>query len=184
MTQHVIGIDPGLDGAGLAWMTRTGDTVVVRDVCTVRTAPAAAMAARLHLLGAMVRQQLSAWQSDAAQGHASQTSVEVTVVLEVPEHVGRSAHARQQGRENVNAKSMAKFWQSLGVIRAAVVAAGLPLVERPPGDARKEYRQALYLRWTHAGRNADERDAIVTACTQLFSGDSVAAIATRSARPS
>jgi hypothetical protein len=180
MTQHVIGIDPGLDGAGLAWLARTGDTVTVRDVVTIRTAPSEPMSERLHRLATGIEAQLHAWLLRAGASGGG----DIAVVLEVPEHVGRSAHARKQGRENVNAKGMAKFWQALGVTRAAIVATEIPLVELPPGGAKKEYRQALYLRWTHAGRNADERDAIVTACTQLFSGDSVAAIATRSARPS
>ncbi|HYW49780.1 MAG TPA: hypothetical protein VE861_04190 [Gemmatimonadaceae bacterium] len=181
MTVHVIGIDPGLDGAGMAWLAQPDrDTIHVRDVVTVRTKPADPMCVRLLALSQGVLLQLRAWQQ---RMQPSLGRVDFTVVLEVPQHVGRSDHARKQGRENVNAKSMAAFWQAMGVIRAAIAESGLPLVELPPGGAKKEVRQALYIRWTHAGKNADERDAIVTACTQLFATAPVAAIATLSARP-
>lgn len=175
MTEHVIGIDPGLDGAGLAWMTRAKDVITVRDVVTVRTRPTDAMALRLHTMATGVQAQLERW---AFTGDGAP----VVVALEVPTNPGRSDKAKRAGGENVAARSMAKFWQALGVTRAACVAAGLPLVELPPGGARKEYRQQLYLRWTHAGRNADERDAIVTACTHLFSTAPAAAVAHLGAR--
>jgi Holliday junction resolvasome RuvABC endonuclease subunit len=173
--EHVIGIDPGLDGAGLAWLKRAGDLVTVRDVVTVRTKPGDPMATRLHTLADGIRSQLDTWASLCEP-------TPLTVALEVPTHMGRSVKAKRAGGENVFAADMSKFWQALGVTRAAIVAAGLPLVELPPGGAKKEYRQQLYIRWTHAGRNADERDAIVTACTHLISTSPVSVIAHLGAR--
>jgi hypothetical protein len=175
--EHVIGIDPGLDGAGLAWLSRRGDTVTVRAIRTVRTKPVDPMAQRLHAMASGVKEQLEYWWS-----MVDGTDCTFAVALEVPTNPGRSDKAKKAGGENVAARAMAKFWQALGVTRAACVAAGLPLVELPPGGAKKEYRQQLYLRWTHAGRNADERDAIVTACTHLFSTAPLAAVAHLGAR--
>lgn len=175
MIEHVIGIDPGLDGAGLAWLTRAGDVITVREVATVRTKPADPMAIRLHAMACGVEELLADWWTTAVVMGKPEG---FTVALEVPTNPGRSDKAKKAGGENVAAKSMAKFWQALGVTRLAVVASGHPLVELPPGGAKKEYRQQLYLRWTYAGKNADERDAIVTACTHLFATAPVAAIAT------
>lgn len=180
MIEHVIGIDPGLDGVGMAWLTRVAGEISVRDTRTVRSSPRMAMGDRLASIGALVGAVISEWSA----ADLIDPTIVRHVAIEVPVNPGRSDHAKKQGRENVNARSMMVFWQSLGVIRAAAHRSQVPVVDIPPGGKAKEQRQALFSRWTVAGKNADERDAIVIACVQLFSSSSLATIARASVRPS
>lgn len=178
MTEHVIGIDPGLDGVGVAWLSRTAGTIVVREVTTIRTKAAQSMGQRLRTIHTQLDALLDEWGAKIGVDGV------ITIAIEVPDNPGRSDHAKKQGGENVVARSMMKFWQSLGVIRATAAGGHAnAVVDIPPGGAKKEYRQELFGRWTVAGTNPDERDAIVIACVHLFSSASVADLALATARP-
>lgn len=180
MIEHVIGIDPGLDGVGMAWLVRDAGAITVRETLTVRTAAGQPMGLRLRRLSLTVRDTIDVWLRIARE--TPDVPAHLTVAIEVPTNPGRSDQAKKAGRENVNARSMMGFWQALGVIREAVAASGAPSVDLPPGAAHKLARQDMFGRWTAAGRNADERDAIVIACVHLFSSASVADLARAMAR--
>ncbi len=182
MTEHVIGIDPGLDGVGVAWLSRTAGTIVVREVVTVRTKASLTITARLVTIQRELAALLATWHTRYRETAGSRDPW--CIAIEVPTNPGRSDHAKRQGRENVNAVAMMKFWQALGVIRAtAASSSGATVVDIPPGGAKKEYRQEMFSRWTEAGGNPDERDAIVIACVHLFTSASVADLAFATARP-
>ena len=55
------------------------------------------------------------------------------------------------------------------------------LLELPATKQEKATRHAQFAQYTHAGKNADERDAIVMACLALFQTASVADLALASA---
>jgi len=178
--EHVVGIDPGLDGVGYAWLTRRGADIEVYRVFSIRTKPADPMAKRLFSLMENTRVELQGIR-DELDGLAGRHPM--TVVLEVPDFAGQYAERGQRGGRNLSARSMASFWQALGVIRAMAHDAEWTLVERAPGRAKKEERQQLLHRWTQHGKNPDERDAIVVAAAHLLEGATVADVARFLARP-
>lgn len=179
-TEHVVGIDPGLDGAGFAWVKRTpAGTITVERVFSIRTKAKDPMAYRLSSLLQHTGIELQGIRDEIS---GLKGVHRMTVVLEVPRHVGRSHKAKVAGGENVFAADMSKFWQAMGVIRAMAHDAEWWLVEREPGGRKKEDRVALLSRWTGEGKNADERDAIVVGVSHLLEKESVADVARRTAR--
>lgn len=182
MTEHVIGIDPGLDGVGVAWLSRTAGTIVVREVVTVRTKASLTITARLVTIQRELATLLATWHTRYRETAGSRDPW--CIAIEVPSRAGRYQERSERGGAEMTAVAMMKFWQALGVIRAtAASSSGATVVDIPPGGAKKEYRQEMFSRWTGAGRNPDERDAIVIACVHLFTSASVADLALATARP-
>lgn len=150
----VAGVDPGLDVCGWAVVRVDGlaRVVGVERVASIRSRREDSMAGRLAMLGAGLRRELRGGAVDA-------------VVLEVPHYLGVAQERTIRGGANMVMRGLAGYFQALGVVRAVLADSGVPLLELPPGGAKKEARQAALATFTRAGRNADERDAIVVACT-------------------
>lgn len=182
MIEHVIGIDPGLDGIGVAWLSREAGVITVRETHTVRTKAALSMGVRLKTIQQELADLLGTLWTTAVLTAGVRRSDALTIAIEIPGRVGSYKERTARGGADMTAAGMSKFWQALGVIRAVAADTDHPVVDIPPGGAKKEARQAMFQRWTKAGRNADERDAIVIACVQLFTTASTVDLARATAR--
>lgn len=154
MTRRLVaGVDPGLDVTGFAVVQcdAVGRVVGVDRVASIRSWREDCMAGRLASIGAGLRRELRAGALDA-------------VVLEVPHYLGVARERSERGGANMVMRGLASYFQALGVLRAVLADSGLGVLELPPGTASKAGRQAALEVFTRAGRNADERDAVVIAC--------------------
>lgn len=185
-----IGIDPGLDVTGVAevrWAPGDVHPFVARRA-SLRTAPSTPMAERLRLIRLNLRHEIEG----ILGGHQHlSTTPQITIALELPGYAGVHARVRR-GRSNIGnlgREQMLDFAQALGVVRCTLAELARSWPDRftvreldAPG-IRKKDRHATFQAYVAAGKNEDERDAIVVGVLALLADAPTHVLALTTARP-